>query len=74
MATDAENLASLQTIKAQTLALLVEITAQPKPNYTIRNQTVSWQSYKDSLLSDLKEYDRLINSYSGVVDIESFGY
>ena len=74
MATDAENLASLQTIKAQLLARIVEITAEPKPNYTIRNQTISWQSYLDSLFSKVKEIDTMINANSGVFVIESFGY
>jgi len=32
-------------IKSQTLARIVEITAQPKPTYQIDGQTVSWADY-----------------------------
>ena len=42
MPTDAEQ---LQTIKTQTLALIAELTANPKPSYTIDGQRVSWGDY-----------------------------
>ena len=42
MATDAEQIA---TIKTQTLARIVEITAAPKPSYSIDGQSVSWGDY-----------------------------
>lgn len=36
---------TLTTIRSQTLALLAQITAQPKPSYSIDGQQVSWESY-----------------------------
>jgi len=42
MPTDLEQ---LQSIKAQTLALIAELTAAPKPSYTIDGQAVSWADY-----------------------------
>jgi len=42
MPTDAEQ---LQTIKTQTLALIAELTANPKPSYTVDGQNVSWSDY-----------------------------
>ena len=42
MSTDAEQ---LQTIRSQTLALIAELTANPKPTYTIDGQQVSWGAY-----------------------------
>lgn len=48
MPTDAEQLA---LIKSQTLALLVEITAHPKPSYEIDGQEVSWNEYLKQLLA-----------------------
>jgi len=42
MPNDAEQLA---TIKSQTLARIAEITAEPKPNYYIDGQMVSWSEY-----------------------------
>lgn len=57
MATDAETLA---TIKSNILALISDITSKPKPNYNIDGQSVSWQSYLDSLWSKVKEIDAQI--------------
>lgn len=42
MPSDAEVLA---TIKTQTLQLIAEITAAPKPTYHVDGQSVSWESY-----------------------------
>jgi hypothetical protein len=46
MASDVEQLA---IIKTQTLAIMAEITAEPKPTYTISGQTVSWAEYLKQL-------------------------
>ncbi len=56
------SLSQLQTIKANLLDRIAEITAQPKPNYSIDGQTVSWQSYMDSLFDRLDQIDRQINA------------
>ncbi len=42
MPTDLEQ---LQTIRTQALASIAEITAAPKPSYTLDGQTVSWNAY-----------------------------
>jgi len=36
---------SVATIKTQTLARIVEITASPKPTYSVDGQSVSWGDY-----------------------------
>jgi hypothetical protein len=46
MPTDLEQIA---TIKSQTLARMVEITAQPKPSYDIDGQKVDWATYLKQL-------------------------
>lgn len=35
----------LETIKTQTLAVMAEVTANPKPSYAIDGQRVSWGVY-----------------------------
>jgi len=50
MPTDAEQLA---TIKTQTLALIVDITANPKPNYNIDGQDIDWADYLAKLQATL---------------------
>lgn len=39
------DLEQLQTIRSQTLALISELTANPKPTYYLDGQTVSWADY-----------------------------
>jgi hypothetical protein len=46
MPTSAEQIA---TIKAQTLALIAQITADPKPSYWIDGQRVLWAEYLQQL-------------------------
>jgi len=43
------DLEQIQTIKTQTLALIADLTANPKPTYYIEGQTVSWNDYLKSL-------------------------
>ena len=35
----------IRTILGQTLAIIVDVTANPKPTYYIDEQTVSWNEY-----------------------------
>ena len=42
MPSDIEQIA---TIKTQTLALIAQITAEPKPTYNIDGQSIAWGDY-----------------------------
>ena len=42
MPTDLEQ---IRTIKSQTLAIIAELTANPKPTYYVDGQTISWNVY-----------------------------
>ena len=46
MATDLEQ---IRTVRTQTLAILAELTANPKPTYYIDGQMVSWNVYLTNL-------------------------
>lgn len=59
------------TIRSQTLALIVEITAQPKPTYTIDGQSVSWTDYLARLQQTVDWCDRMIAREDGPVEIVS---
>jgi len=39
------DLEQIRTIKSQTLAIIAELTANPKPTYYVDGQTVSWNDY-----------------------------
>jgi len=45
----ASDLEQLQAIRSQTLALIVEVTAHPKPSYVLDGQSVSWGDYLTKL-------------------------
>ncbi len=57
MPTDLQQIAR---IKAQTLALIAEITAQPKPTYMIDGQTVSWSGYLKQLRDTVAWCDKML--------------
>ena len=56
------DLTQVQLIKTQTLSVLVEITASPKPSYNIDGQQVRWGQYLAQLQSTVKWADEQINS------------
>jgi hypothetical protein len=58
MPTDAERIIA---IKSQTLALIQQITLQPKPSYTIDAQTVSWTDYLTQLQATVAWCDRQLD-------------
>jgi hypothetical protein len=53
---------SLQSIRDNILARIAEVTAAPKPNYNIDGQSVSWQTYLDSLFAALEKINDQINA------------
>jgi hypothetical protein len=52
----------LQTAKDNLLAKVAAVTADPKPTYSIDGQSVSYNEYYNSLLSQLTLINRLINA------------
>lgn len=51
---------NLKTAREQIAANLAEMTASPKPSYTIDGQTVSWQGLFDSYIRQLEQLDARI--------------
>ena len=43
------DLEQIRTIRSQTLAIIAELTANPKPTYYVDGQTVSWNAYLERL-------------------------
>ncbi|MDO4574050.1 MAG: hypothetical protein Q4D98_02425 [Planctomycetia bacterium] len=43
----------IKIIRAQTLALLVELTEHPKPSYSLDGQSVDWETYQKQLQNTL---------------------
>lgn len=61
MATDAEQVA---TIKSAALARIAEITATPKPSYSIDGQSVSWGEYLQQLQGTVAWCDKQLAAQS----------
>ena len=55
---------ALQQIRSQTLSLIQEITAQPKPSYELDGQRVSWTEYLERLLAVVDWCDRQLANQS----------
>ena len=70
MAIDAEQLA---TIKSQVLALLVDLTENPKPTYDIDGQEILWSEYQRMLFAQLKDINAQINA-EAPTEIHSQGW
>lgn len=58
MPADAE---MLRTIKSQTLQLIANITAEPKPTYYVDGQSVAWERYLAQLQSTVAWCDARLN-------------
>ncbi len=54
------NKAQLETIKSQALQIIADITARPKPTYTIDEQSVSWSEYLMRLEKTVAWCDRML--------------
>lgn len=52
-------------IKTQTLALIVSMTANPKPSYSVDGQTVSWGAYLKQLQETVAWCDVQLTSTEG---------
>lgn len=55
-------LENLLTARDNIAANLAAITADPKPNYSIDGQSVSWQGLFDSYMAQLAQLDAQINA------------
>ena len=70
MPTDAEQIAD---IRRQTLALIAEITSQPKPTYNIDGQKISLGEYLGQLQNTVEWCDQQAAA-SALTEVRSQGY
>lgn len=62
----------VETIRSQTLQLIQQITAQPKPSYELDGQRVSWTEYLARLIDVVHWCDQRLIADSPC-EIRSFG-
>jgi hypothetical protein len=70
MPTDAEQIAK---IKQQTLALIAQITADPKPTYDIDGQKITWGDYLGQLQATVQWCDQQASA-AAPVEVRTQGY
>jgi hypothetical protein len=63
----------LTAIRSQTLALMAQLTAQPKPSYTLDGQQVSWNEYLQQLRETVAWCDRQLQRLQPA-EVHSTGY
>lgn len=69
----ATTLQQIQTIRTQTLALIADLTANPKPDYSVEGRQVSWGSYLKQLQETLDWCDKQEARYD-IPEVLSQGY
>lgn len=67
------DLTQVRTIKSQTLALLADLTANPRPSYTVDGQQVAWSEYLRQLLDTVDWCDRRLRSEEPA-EVQSQGF
>lgn len=68
MATD---LVNLQTTKSQLITTLADLTLNPKINYSLDGQSISWLDYQRFILEQIKVINYLIQVESGPFQLET---
>jgi hypothetical protein len=63
----------IMTIRSQTLALIAELTTQPKPSYQIDGQSVAWSDYLKQLQDTVAWCEQQIPDQTPV-EIRSQGF
>jgi len=71
--TDEDNLIILQTSRDNIILLIAQVTSQPKPDYDIDGQRVSWGKYLEQLQKALEGIDKQIGLIAPAQE-ESQGY
>ena len=57
------DLQQIQTVKTQALAVIADLTANPKPSYEIDGQRVSWNDYLANLRQTIDWCDTKLAAY-----------
>lgn len=68
MATVTEN---LTTAKENLAAKLAELTASPKPSYSIEGQSISWGEYYSMLTAQMKAINELLNQEATPLEVRT---
>ena len=68
MATDCDNLAQ---VKSNLIAILADMSAHPKPTYSLDGKSVSWAEYYSMIFNNLENVNRQIVFCQGPFEVRS---
>ena len=71
MASDCDN---LQQLKSNLIAILVDMSAHPKPTYSLDGKSVSWSEYYGMIFQNLENVNRQIVFCQGPFECRSVAY
>ena len=71
MASDCDNLAQVQS---NLIAILEDMTAHPKPTYSLDGKSVSWGEYYAMIFQNLETVRRQIVFCQGPFEVRSVAY
>ena len=76
MALTAAQITSLETVRNNYVSTLLDVSANPKPSYTVGNQTFDHPAFMKFLREEIENIDALIDSQSSetTFDVVSQGY
>lgn len=76
MALTAAQITNLETARGNLVTKYLEVSANPKPTYTVGNQTVSHEGYLKMMRMEIEALDDLIDAQSSdtTFDVVSHGY
>ena len=65
--------ANLETARNNVAARLAEITANPKPDYSVDGESYSWTSYFQALVSQLEALNKALQTAGGGWETKTHG-
>lgn len=76
MALSDAQITDLETARGNLVTKYLEVSANPKPTYTVGNQTVSHEGYLKMIRTEIESLDTLIDAQSSetTFDVVSHGY
>ena len=65
--------ANLETARNNVAARLVDITANPKPDYSVDGESYSWTSYFQALTAQLEALNKALQTAGGAWEKKTHG-
>lgn len=65
--------ANLESARDNLATILAEITADPKPSYSVEGKSISWNEYQSMILSQMANLEAMIQRAAGPFELRTRG-